>query len=634
MVTPTPAPRDQASESDEGIMVNRLDLTGDAVQYWSNPNNIHDLLYDGHGLWAATYGGLVRWVDENDYRLYTVRDGLPSQAVATLALDGEGRLWLGYADVDGWTVRQGDEWQHYDTRRQAVEANHGVLLGASRTHPRMWVTRGESNWVWLPRGDGTVQAYDGNRWRVYGQDSGVTAKSHWVGVSPEGRVWAVGQGVSTAEEGELWWDDHTFFSEVTGAADVTGVVVDDEGAVWIGFANQEGGGLIRYNLAVDRWEGHLPEINPAIPAQVYALELTTDGSLWVAGQGLLSYRAPYRRFHSYELGDLRVLSFARDDQGQIWLGSDQGLYWLDLETEEIHGPWVIPSPLPDNQITGLAMDAEGIIYVGTPRGVSWIDAQGETDLLSDLGVTWLGTCSDGTLWAATSDGLGRFIGEGEFEWVYEQGAVLAVWLAQEGMAYFVTAEGVLMQADSIGPDSIGPDSIGPEAGEAEALVDMLIWTGVLPGNLVVDSLGTIWLATAEGLAQVDANGTRMLHTADDGLLSKDVRAVALDVDDTLWMATARGLARRRNDGRWTRFTVESTGGGLRSMDMLDVSVGPLGDLWMATHAGLSRREPEETRWSYLDVPGAQRILYDGRGGIWVATRAGMYRIAVDALAAP
>jgi ligand-binding sensor domain-containing protein len=617
VASPAPASPEATPDPEDEPTAQRIDLTSGAVQYWSNPNSIHDLVYDGENLWAATYGGLVQWHGPDDYRIYTARDGLASQAIAALALDAQGRLWLGYEDVDGWTVRQGDAWQHWETRRQAVEANHADLLGARRIHPRLWVARPDSTWVWLPRGDGTIQAYDGARWRVYGNDHGVTPQSQWVGISPAGRVWAAGQGISTAEEGELWWDDHTFFSEVNGAEDVTDLVVDAQGAVWLGFANAQGGGLIRYNPEAQRWEGHLAEMNAAIPAQVYALSLDPDGTLWVAGVGRLSYQAPFRQFRTYELGDLQVQAFARQGAERIWLGTDQGLYWLDPETEDLHGPWTIPSPLPDNQITGLAMDAEGIIYVGTPRGVSWIDPQGQTDLLLPQGAHWLGTDPQGQLWVATDDGIGRYVGQGALEYLHDQGHILAATFGPDGAIYLCTTEGAVVRLGEQGP---------------ETLADIRAWTGALPRDLVVDSQGAIWVATAEGLARIQPDGAQTLFVdGDDGPLSRDIRAVALDAEDTLWLATARGLARLRADGRWTRFTTESTGGGLRSMDMRDLAVGPLGDLWMATQAGVSRRQPAEADWSYLDVPGARRVLYDGRGGIWVATRAGLYRIAIEAL---
>ncbi len=610
-VEATPAPADEAPPAQ------RLDLTSGAVQYWSNPNSIHDLIYDGQNVWAATYGGLVQWRAEDSYRIYTVQDGLASQAVAALALDSEGRLWLGYEDAEGWTVRQGDGWQHWETRRQAVEANYAALLGAQHMHPRLWASRPDSTWIWLPRGDGTIQAYDGERWRVYGADNGVTAQSDWVGVAPTGRVWAVGQGVSTAEEGELWWDDHTFFSEVTGPEDITDIAVDAEGAIWLGFANQVGGGLIRYNAEAQRWEGHLAEMNPAIPPQVYSLDLDPDGTLWVAGRGRLSYRVPFRQFRTYGLGDLQVQAMARQGSERIWLGTDRGLYWLDPESEALHGPWTIPSPLPDNQITGLAMDGQGIVYVGTPRGISWIGPDGQTGLLTEQGVYWLGSDAQGRLWAATDQGIGQHLGQGVFDYAYDQSNVLAAMLGPQQTLYLCTVEGLLLRVDDQG---------------VETLADIYAWTGALPRDLALDSQGGLWVATAQGLAHVAPDGAQELFLeGDEGPLSSDIRALALDAEDTLWLATSRGLARRRADGRWTRFTTESTNGGLRSMDVRDLTVGPLGDLWIATQAGVSRREPEQADWAYLDVPGAQRLLYDGHGGIWVATRAGLYRIAAEAL---
>jgi len=120
-------------------------------------------------------------------------------------------------------------------------------------------------------------------------------------------------------------------------------------------------------------------------------------------------------------------------------------------------------------------------------------------------------------------------------------------------------------------------------------------------------------------------------TADGGLLTKDVRAVALGPKDVLWIATAKGLARRRADGRWTRFTTRSTEGGLRSMEMRDVSTASDGTLWMVTSAGVSRRTPQEADWSYYDLPSAAFIIAEGPNVAWIGGESGLYRIRADAL---
>ncbi|MHB1317939.1 MAG: hypothetical protein ACYCYF_04885 [Anaerolineae bacterium] len=615
-IVPTAEPELTPTQAEVELPPNRLDLVADSVQYWSNPNRIHDLVFDGEVLWAATYGGLVQWSRAGTYSIHGMQDGLPSQAVQALAVDRLGRLWLSYADVDGYTLRVNGGWQHFPTRREALSTEYANLVGSQRTHPRMWVNRPDSTWVWQTRLDGRVESYDGNRWRVYGTDNGVTPGTCFIGVSPGGRVWAVGQGIAYAEEGELWWQDHTFFSEIESSEDVTDIAVDPQGTIWMTFAGAERGGLVRFDPADQRWEGHLPDTNPAIPPKVHGLQIDSDGTLWVAGTDAISYHAPKRRFRTLALKDVTAVSFVPGEADEIWIGSTNGLWRLETETESLSGPWVVPSPLPDNRITGLALNASGTVFVATPRGVSWIDNSGVTEMATDTAVSWLGTDASGQVWAASVGGLGRLDQDGLGPITVAAQDIATAALGPESTVFMTTGEGKLVLHD------------GQSSRE---LADITTWTGAPARALAADAQGGIWIATAAGLAHVAADGAQSLYTRDNGLLSSDVRGVSIDAEGNVWVATASGLARLRPDGRWTRFTVESTGGGLRDMDMRDLSVGPTGDLWMATRAGLSRRQPQEADWSFVDLPGAQHVLHDGQGNIWVSTGAGLYRVPIGAL---
>jgi ligand-binding sensor domain-containing protein len=617
-VGPTAAPSPTALPAPTGTPANRIDLIADRVQYWSNPNSINDVVYDGTTLWAATYGGLVEWTTEGEYVIHGMQDGLPSQAVEALAVDGLGRLWLSYADVDGYTVRTEGAWQHYATRREAVSAEYTALFNALQNSPRMFVSRPDSTWVWQPRTDGGVEAFDGSRWRVYDADNGVTPASRFVGISLDGRVWAVGQGIAYADEGELYWQDHTFFSEIESGEDVTDIAVDRQGTLWMTFAGVERGGLLRFDPADQRWEGHLPDINPAIPAGAHGIQIDPDGTLWVAGTGALSYHAPQRRFRTLALGTVTARCFVDGDSGEIWIGSTSGLWRLDPVSESIEGPWEVPSPLPDNRITGLALDAQGTVFVATPRGVSWIDESGATGLATAVRVSWLGTDATGQVWAASSDGIARLDANGLGAVAFPLEDIISAALAASGEIYLLTGDGKLILHDGR---------------SARELADIRTWTGGESRALAADADGGVWVATGAGLAHLAADGAQELFTKDSGLLSNDVRGIDFDSEGNLWVATTFGLARHRPDGRWTRFTVESTGGGLRDLDMRDLSVGPTGDLWMATRAGLSRRQPAEADWSYVDLPGAQHVLHDGQDSLWVSTGAGLYRVPTTALTA-
>jgi ligand-binding sensor domain-containing protein len=329
----------------------------------------------------------------------------------------------------------------------------------------------------------------------------------------------------------------------------------------------------------------------------------------------LSYRRPFRRFLSYDLGDVKAQCFVRDHRGYAWIGSDHGLYRLAFESADLDGPWTIPSPLLDNRVTGVAMDAKGNVYLGTPRGISFVAPNGDTGILTQEGVSWLGTDGLGRLHMATGDGIYRFDAQA-WQKIADEQAFAAAFGPDHGRLWVITPDGLIKQVDG--------DS-------ATTLLDVPARLGVQPRNLVVDSQNTLWFSSSAGLGEIDREGGLVMHVAGDELLDEDVRWVELDVDDTLWMATAKGLARRKNDGQWTRFTVESTQGGLRTMDMQGLHRGADGSLWMATLAGISRRVPESADWSFVDLPGARQLIYDGDDALWVAAVGGLYRISTDTL---
>ncbi|NLT73319.1 MAG: hypothetical protein GXX94_03885 [Chloroflexi bacterium] len=614
--SPTPAPAETATPLPTEPPANRLDLTAERVQYWSNPNRILDVLWDGSSLWAATYGGLVQWTSGGEYVIYGLQEGLASQAVRALAVDALGRLWVSYADVDGYTVRTGGGWQHYATRREAIASEYSNLLNSQRTSAEMWVNRADSGWLWQPRTDGAVEAYDGSRWRTYGTANGVTEASRFVAISPAGRVWAVGEGIAYAEEGELYWTDHTFFSEIERPEDVTDVTVDEEGTLWLTFAGDARGGLIRFDPAQERWEGHLHDLNPAVPSGAHTVRIDPDGTLWVAGSETISYHAPQRQFRTMRLEGLTVLSFDEGAEADIWIGSDTGLWRYDTEEGALDGPWSVPSPLPDNRIVGLALDVTNTLYVATPRGTSWVDASGNTGVATEEPLSWLGVDAAGQVWAAGVTGVARLGKEGLSAITYPSEGVFGAAFSPSGALYLITEDGKLLAHD------------GQKTRE---LADVRTWTGADVRALAVDADEGVWVATGAGLAYVASDGSQTLYTKDNGLLSNDVRGMSLDGEGNVWVATASGLARHRPDGRWTRFTVESTEGGLRDMDMRGLSVGPTGELWMTTRAGISRREPTEADWAYVDLPGAQRVLHDGEDSIWVSTGAGLYRVPAGVL---
>lgn len=597
-----------------------LAVSDEPIQSWSDPNDVAAVRYALNSLWATTSGGVVRWrPDMTSYQRYTVADGLASQAVSGLAVDGDGHIWIGYLDRVAWSEFDGERWITYSDRANAVEARYAAMLAAPRFDPLLWCSRSNSDWLWLPDGEGGVLAYDG-KWRSYGEREGITRRTRRVIVSDAGRVWAIGMGLSTAEEGERWWQDHSLFSDISSSDNVRDIAVDDEG-VWLAFDGlaKGSGGLAYLHYERNRWTGYLHDLNEAIPRYVHGIEIDAQGTIWLNGQNGLAYQETGVLWRAVPFPDMLIQCYDRLPDGRLVVGTDHGLWLSNDATGVFDGPWVVPSPLVGNQVVALVRNADATLYVATDRGVTFVRPSGETGVLYSGAVHDLIAGSEGAIWVATPQGLlmARDRSHGadpETEWMLDEGILTMVFDAQ-GTLWACTQDGRLLSRQN--------DHWRDRAN----LVDL---AGAPPRDLVIDREGTVWFATSRGVGSLTAEGAFSLATGDDRLLTDDVRALALGPDDEVWLATAKGLVRHLPSGRWTRFTTESTEGGLRAMEIHHVATEPSGTLWMCTAEGISRRLPN-TDWAYLDLKGVTCVLPVSEDLLWVGTVGGLYRVETSTL---
>jgi len=593
-----------------------LVLSTDPVQSWTNPNDIQGLAFDGQYLWAATSGGVVRWnQDMSEYVLYTVSDGLVSPTTLGVAVDGGGDVWVAYAGLDVWSEYDGSTWAT-TARQDAVEAQYDELRTAQRFDYRMWAVSSQSGWLWMPTVDGQVRAYDGQVWRAYGPYEGVRRGIRFVAVSTEGRVWAVGDGVSTALEGYRWWEDHSLFSEIPDADSVTSVGIDPAGRLWIGFVGTRatGGGICSLDLEESRWTGYLASLNPSIPHQVYGMEILSDGTVWLCGEGAASCQRPGRAWLSISLPGMTAQALLVSPAGPLWLGTSHGIWVVAPDGRNPRGPWVVPTPFMGGQVLQLGVDAQGRLLIGTPQGLAYAVPGGTTGLLLAERPTSLAIGSDGTVWAGTSSGLYRLAPDGGSEQVGTE-SVQVVVLDGSGTPWLATTSGALLRYTAEGLQPVGGTG---DLGAMDAR------------DLAVAADGTLYIATGQGLGILGPDGSYTVVTVDDGLPDLDVRCLATGPEGELWVGTAHGLGRLQPAGRWTRLTVNSTEGGLRSEEIVDLHVDADGTLWIATSAGLSSRT-SAADWSYIDIPGVQCVYPESSSAVWLGGQGGLYRVERSAL---
>lgn len=621
MEVPTPEPTTPPTPSPSPTPMMQLAISDAPLQAWTDPNLVTGLLVHKNELWAATQSGVVCWnLDKGETARYGTADGLAAPATRGIALDAEGLVWIGYAELDAWSAWNGDSWITYDERERAVEAHYEALLHAPHTDPRLWVTRPDSSWVWLPEIAGRAESYDGQRWRLYGEHHGVRSGTWLVDVSPDGQVWAVGSAVSTVYEGQVYWDDHSYYSGMGTGCSVTSGAVDAKGGLWLGYAcESKSGGLMYWDTLQGRWRGYEQALNPVIPQQVYWTHVSEGGAVWVGGTEAVIWKDPESPWRRIDVPGLVVHAIYESGEGNLlWLGTDQGVVALSRNTGSIVMHLRVPAPPIPANVLDLARGPDGAIWLATARGVIAVNpASGKLTVIHPGPAIALASIDGNPVWISGPGGVLVSNGVTEPKLVFQANVRSLALSPDGGLAVAYTIGGDLVR--------LGKDGTHETLGNVPTLL------GATAKALAAETDGSVWIGTGVGLGYVAPDGTARLFTAEDGLPSNDVLALAWGPEGELWIGTRNGLARRRADGRWTRFTTQSTEGGLRSMTVRDFWVGLDGVLWMATGAGLSSREPGQADWAYHDLAGAQAVVTDDDGNVWVGTSAGLMRVATSVM---
>lgn len=113
-------------------------------------------------------------------------------------------------------------------------------------------------------------------------------------------------------------------------------------------------------------------------------------------------------------------------------------------------------------------------------------------------------------------------------------------------------------------------------------------------NIVATPTGRIWAATSHGLWYSLLGNWSAHYTSPNGLLSNDVRDIALDNGGILWIATSEGVNLYDGQEAWDCLTPKE---GLPFREVKRVILGPEGSRWFILPEGCARLQ--EGRWTYF-----------------------------------
>jgi len=283
------------------------------------------------------------------WETYTTDNGLPSNRIAALAVDAEGRLWVG-------------------TDRYGGRLDDGVWVDIVPI-ATFDIALDDEGRVWLLDGHG-VEVYEQGALTAHSN----YAELHATGadailVDSQDRIWVgLWGGIALFEEGQ-WRNIET--------VDLFGTLVRDlaeepSGAIWAG----GDGGCARFDGTT--WESMTPPDQPA-GLTINSVASDPSGRVWLGGKRIGAWAWDGEGWTQYTSADglagdtVRAIAFDGANRG--WFGTSSGLSVFDGETWTTY---TVEDGLVHNDVRALAIADDGV-WIGTWSGLSHLVFDSEAE---------------------------------------------------------------------------------------------------------------------------------------------------------------------------------------------------------------------------------------------------------------
>jgi diguanylate cyclase (GGDEF)-like protein len=572
--------------------------------------NITSLIQDRTGfLWVGTQNGLYRY-DGVQFQSYGVAQGLPERMVINLFIGPDGTLWVSTATAIYFE-------QHDGRFAQIPTTTPGTQFFPV---PGSAFTARNANEVVTLTKDGALLL------RRTSDDHWAASQLHLEGTN----LWSV----LYAPDGSLWYGcDLDLCRLANGKTSHLGKA--------LGLPEDNWSGLLWTARSGHLWirgKSHVGEIDPAalrfaahdLPgssaSEAYPLlvedsrgrVLTAQGaSLGIWDSGHWRMVTERNGLSQFEIQDLFI-----DREGSIWIGVvGHGLKrWVGQDRWE---GYTGADGLSDDLVWSAMRDRSGRLWIGTESGLDWIPAGESTPKVwrqAGAVTTRVGSLSeaaDGAIWMGSAAGsLVRINPTTSAGTKWKLPEVYRLVIDKRQNVWMATDNG-LYELDANWQHS------------NPTLVEDATFGNVRQrfSDLCLDAKGQIWAAADQGLFLHDSSGW---HRIDLGTSGADPDVLTTDSQGYVWAAGAsQELMRLRVDGYRIVEAKHIGRPPLMSQEVVSLLVDQRGWLWVGQDAGLTVFDGQAWR-SYTQDDGllwndtdSFALAEDADHSIWIGTSGGL-----------
>jgi len=497
--------------------------------------------------------------------------------------------------------------QRKQIRFDNIDINNGLSQSSVND-----IIQDEKGFIWIAT-QGGLNKYDGENFTIFKKDpkDNQSLSNNFINAiydDKKGNIW-----IGTNGGGINKFDKHTQKFTRYNTGEQNRIVLDveggNEGIIWYACS---GGGLNSLDPKTGKSQNYLNQGMDAKNVQIIFFTSKNEMLVGTAGNGLYRYDQKNKTFSNIEhpLVDDVIWSLAEDNNGQIWVGTNDGL----LRMRPVgNGKYEIKKfthtkerfSLSNNTVRYVYVTNKNMLLVGiTDGGFDMMDIEAGNEKfynyshnefinysLSDNLVQCLFEDKTGSIWIGTNNGVSHF-------------------------------DPLKQVFDHITSERDNPNSLN----------DRNVWC------IYEDKEGFLWVGTRQGLNRVDRRNNvvnRYNHTGSNKntLNNNSVMSVYVDKDKTVWVGAVDGLYKLKttNDFRTASFVPVPFRRGNNAFSdnrIYRIFEDADGFLWVGSKEGLSRIEKKSGEYlffqnipedkSSLPANTVRFIFQDKKGEIWIA----------------